>query len=283
MTTAFSSLADLLDPKASRWYCDRKECDGNPHGEWRWCEHADGDHDATCRHARSNQRPPADDRWNIWLLLAGRGFGKSRAGCEWIVDQALRYENSSWGVVAPTWNDVRKCADDPGMGLSFRLGSDLRSYNRTLGIMSLQNGATIHLASADKPDRLRGYNFWGCWADELAAWRYPETWTAALMPALRIGPHPRVVVTTTPKTVRLVRDLLDRTDGSVAVTRGSTWDNSLNLAGTALEELKIRYEGTRIGRQELYGELLLDTPGALWNLDTIDRTRAVLVGVDDRD
>jgi len=127
---------------------------------------------------------------------------------------------------------------------------------------------------ADSPDAGRGLNLSGAWLDELAIWQYPyETWTEGLAPALRIGDRPRVVVTTTPKPIKLLRDWVTRTDGSVHITRGSTFDNRKNLSETALAELKARYEGTRTGRQELYGELLEQAEGALWQRDWIERSR----------
>lgn len=209
--------------------------------------------------------------------MSGRGFGKSRAGAEWLADKARQHPSSEWAVVAPTAKDWRKCAEDPTSGLIAILQGDLREdvagYNRSLGKIRLKNGAIIHLESADKPDRLRGYNLWGAWTDEISSWRYRDAWDAGLAPALRLGPHPQICATTTPKPVPLVRDLAERDDGSVTLTTGSTWDNADNLAPMALAELRKRYEGTRLGRQELFGELLLDVPGALWTIDIISDGR----------
>ena len=127
---------------------------------------------------------------------------------------------------------------------------------------------------ADSPDSGRGLNLSGAWLDELAAWPYPyETWTEGLAPALRIGDRPRVVVTTTPKPIKLLRDWITRDDGSIYITRGSTFDNAKNLSETALAELRARYAGTRTGRQELYGELLDQAEGALWQRHWIEDTR----------
>lgn len=127
---------------------------------------------------------------------------------------------------------------------------------------------------ADNPDAGRGYNLAGVWADEIAKWRYPyESWVEGIAPALRIGERPRAVVTTTPKPIRVLREWISRTDGSVAVTRGSTFDNASNLSTAALTELQARYQGTRVGRQELYGELLDDVEGALWTRRIIDDYR----------
>lgn len=139
--------------------------------------------------------------------------------------------------------------------------------------LDLVNGSVIYGFSADQPERLRGANLGFCWAEELSSWRYPEAWYEGMVPALRIGEHPRVFVTTTPRPTPLIRDLTRRKDGSVHITRGSTWENAKNLSESALAELKRRYSGTRLGRQELEGELLEDTPGALWRHDDLDAAR----------
>jgi phage terminase large subunit-like protein len=153
------------------------------------------------------------------------------------------------------------------------------------------NGAMATTYSADEPDRLRGPQHDGFWADEVAAWDRPEAWDM-LQFGLRLGMNPRGVATTTPKPVRVVRDLLDQQrDGTVVVTAGSTYDNAPNLAPAFLAQIVRRYEGTRLGRQELLGELLLDVPGALWTAVQIDTDRVadapllermtrVVVGVD---
>lgn len=145
-------------------------------------------------------------------------------------------------------------------------------YNRSNGQITLTNGSKLHMISADEPDRARGLNLSGAWLDEFAAWRYEETWTAGLAPALRVG-NPKVVITTTPRPTKLIKEFTSRTDGSVVVTRGSTFDNAANLSPAALQELRVRYEGTRLGRQELFGEILLDNPDSLWSWESIDSTR----------
>ena len=141
-----------------------------------------------------------------------------------------------------------------------------------MGEIRLTNGSLIKLFSADEPDRLRGPQFHGAWCDELASWRYSETYDQ-LQFTLRLGSHPRTVITTTPQPTRLIKELSKRTDGSVRLVRGSTFDNAANLAPAALQQLRNRYEGTRLGRQELYAELLEDTPGALWTLSLLDSHR----------
>jgi len=259
-------LADSYAPleEKSSWYCDNLYCDGKPHSGWEW------------KHCRANQRPPDSD-WFIWLLLSGRGFGKSRCAAEWLLREAAATSHTEWAVVAPTGFDSRKCAEDLNVGvLNIAPKGLVVKYNRTLGDIHLSNNSVIHLVSADKPDRLRGYNLAGCWADELSSWRYPDTWHLGLLPTLRdMRVNPRVVVTTTPKPVTLLRNLVeeDHEQGSVVITRGSTFDNAENLAPKFLEEMKARYEGTRRGRQELYGELLTDVDGALVTQDMIDEPR----------
>ena len=222
--------------------------------------------------SRPNQLPPDGD-WRIWCCIAGRGWGKSFVGAGWLCEQALMQPNTEWAVVAPTFTDVRRtCVEGPSGIIKSLMPGQLKFYNRSNGQITLSNGSKIHMISADEPDRARGLNLSGAWLDEFAAWRYEETWTAGLAPALRIG-NPQVVITTTPRPTKLLREFINRTDGSVVVTRGSTFDNAANLSEAALAELRNRYEGTRIGRQELYGELLTDTPGSLWSLEMIDSTR----------
>jgi phage terminase large subunit-like protein len=133
------------------------------------------------------------------------------------------------------------------------------------------NGARSLIFTADEPERLRGKQHMRLWADEVAAWRHPEAWDQAML-GLRLGSNPQAVATTTPRPTKLIRDLI--ADPSTVVTRGSTYDNRANLAPQFLDQIVKRYEGTRLGRQELGGELLLDVPGALWTLTMFDERRA---------
>ena len=223
--------------------------------------------------ARPEQIPDEGD-WSVWLYLAGRGSGKTRTASEWVAWQAIKMPKSRGAVIAATFSDVRDtCAEgESGLVAILRRYGVLESYNRSIGEIRLTNGSRIKLFSAAEPDRLRGPQFHYAHCDELAAWDYPETWDQ-LNFGLRLGTHPRTIVTTTPRPVKVIRDLLERTDDSVHVVRGSTFDNAKNLAPSALAQLRARYEGTRLGRQELYAELLLDTPGALWTQDMLDRAR----------
>jgi phage terminase large subunit-like protein len=230
--------------------------------------------------------------WNNYAAegLWHHNSGKTRSGAEWLAEQAATHPNTEWAIVAPTWRDCKKvCLEGPSGLVKALLPGELESMNSSDLLVRLSNGSRIYGYSADRPDRLRGANLSGAWVDEAAAMvRADELFSEALMPALRIGANPRTMITTTPRPVKLLRDLLARDDGSVAVVRGSTWDNAANLSRTALSELKARYQGTRLGRQELEGELLEDVEGALWSRDMLDATRVdkapplarIVVGVD---
>jgi phage terminase large subunit-like protein len=220
--------------------------------------------------ARPEQLPP-DGEWLTWLILAGRGWGKSRTGAEWIKTQALANPGTRWAVIAPTYADARDtCVEGESGLLSVLPKSAVANWNRSMGELQFANGSRVKLFSGDEPDRLRGPQHHGAWFDELGAFRYPEAWDQAQF-GLRLGTNPQAVVTTTPKPTKLIRELVQRS--GVVVTRGSTFDNAANLAPAALAELKARYEGTRLGRQELYAELLLDVPGALFTFANIDANR----------
>ncbi len=232
---------------------------------WRWRK----------EQARTEQLPPDGD-WNTWLYLAGRGAGKTRTAAEWLAWEAIKTPATRWAIVAPTYSDARDtCVEgDSGILGVLRRYDAILNWNRSLGEIVLTNGSIIKLFSADKPDRLRGPQHHGAWCDELAAFRYSDTWDQ-LQLGLRLGDKPRVIVTTTPRPTPLIRSLAARNDNSVALTRGSTFDNAANLAPSALLEFQARYGGTRLGRQELFGEILEDTEGALWTRGLIDRNRVL--------
>lgn len=223
------------------------------------------------RFARENQLPPEGD-WTVWLVMAGRGFGKTRLGAEWLAYEASRQPATRWAIVAPTGSDARDtCAEGvSGVVAILERYHRIATWNRSLGEIRLRNGSRIKLFSAEEPERLRGPQFHGAWVDELGAFRYEDAWDQ-LSFGLRLGHNPRVVVTTTPRPTALVRRVMK--DPNTVITRGSTFDNSKNLSPIALARLKERYEGTRLGRQELLGELLDDTPGALFTRANLDRDR----------
>lgn len=210
------------------------------------------------KQARPNQRPPAG-LWSVWMLLAGRGFGKTRVGAEWLGDQAQTHPGTRWAVIAPTSGDVRDTCFEGDSGLINVIPDKLiKAYNRSLGELVLLNDSRIKGFSSQEPERLRGPQFHGGWLDELAAWEYPEeTWDMYQF-GLRLGTHPQTVITTTPKPIPLVRTLFDESkkgDGAVILTSGSTYDNKANLAPNFFKQIAV-YEGTSLGRQEIYAELI---------------------------
>ena len=221
--------------------------------------------------ARPSQLPPAGS-WTVWLMLSGRGFGKTRAGAEWINLQ-IRDSCSRLALVGATAADVRDIMVEGESGiLACSPDHNRPEYQPGLRRLTWPNGAIATCYSADEPDRLRGPQHDGAWCDEIASWRYPDAWDM-LMLGLRIGRNPRVVATTTPRPVKLIRNLLAREGKDVVVSRGRTIENAANLAPAFLNEIMRRYEGTRLGRQELDAEVLEDVPGALWQREWIDRDR----------
>ena len=226
--------------------------------------------------ARNTQIQPKTDH-NIWLVLAGRGWGKTRTGAQDIAIYALRNSNTICAVVAPTFGDLRRVCFGGPSGLLSVLPQDCLDTNfGTNGFASanmeirLANGSKIIGFAAVSPERLRGPQFHRAWCDELASWQYPDAFDQ-LMFGLRLGDNPQCIITTTPKPIKILKDLLVRKD--VFVTKGNTFENADNLAESALSMMKERYEGTALGRQELYAEILDDVEGALWTQELIEKQR----------
>ena len=225
--------------------------------------------------ARPEQLTPKGD-WNVWLILAGRGWGKTRTGGMDAILYALKNPNVRVGVVVPTFGDLKRVAFGGESGiLSFLpreclLSGRGQGYNSAAQEIRLANGSIVQGFSAAEPERLRGVQFHRAWCDEIAAWRYPEAFDQ-LMFGLRLGTNPQVVITTTPKPTPLIKNLV-KNQGSI-ITKGSTFDNAENLAPSALQQLREKYEGTRLGRQELYAEVLEDIEGALWSWAAIEKAR----------
>lgn len=237
--------------------------------------------------ARPSQLPPAEfssGQKTYWLIEAGRGFGKTRCGAEQVrawIKQGFRYVN----LIGATLDDAR---DIMIQGESGILAICPRSERPRYVDRELRwpNGAKSLVFTADEPERLRGKQHDKLWADEVAAWRYAESWDQAQF-GLRIGTRPQAVVTTTPRPTPLVRELRSHPD--CVVTKGTTYENRENLAAEFFKSVVKKYEGTRLGRQELNAELLDDNPGALWHRVNIDTQRAarapeamerIVVGVD---
>ncbi len=227
--------------------------------------------------ARPNQVEP-EGNWTTWLILAGRGFGKTRTGAETIRQWACGDTPLSPGrcskiaLVAETAPDARDVMVEGPAGILACHPKDFRpQYFPSKRAVVWPNGAQAILFNAVEPDQLRGPQFDAAWCDELAKWRYAqETWDQ-LQFGLRLGVHPRQIVTTTPRPIPVVRRLIN--DKTCFVTRGRTYDNAANLAAPFLKQVEERYAGTRLGRQELDGEVLDDMPGALWNRDMLDGNR----------
>jgi len=226
--------------------------------------------------AREKQLQPQTDHY-IWLILAGRGWGKTRTGAQDIALYALRNPNSICAVVAPTAGDLRRvCFGGPSGLISilpkecFSDSKERKGYSSSLSEVRLFNGSKIVGYAASEPERLRGPQFHRAWCDEVAAWRYPEAFDQ-LMFGLRLGDNPQCLITTTPKPTKIIKDLAARED--VIITSGSTFENEANLADSALAMLKDKYEGTTLGRQELYAEIIENLEGALWTSALIDEVR----------
>jgi phage terminase large subunit-like protein len=216
--------------------------------------------------ARPAQLPPPGE-WRFWLILAGRGFGKTRAGAEWVRLQVANGRRRL-ALIGPTAADVRDVMVEGESGLINICPPDDRpNYQASRRRLIWPGGAVAFLYSAQEPERLRGPQHDGAWADELAAWAYPQAVWDQLQFGLRLGPDPRCMITTTPKPLPLLRQLVN--DPAGVVTRGSTYENRDNVPAAFIDRIIKRYEGTRLGRQELHAELLFDPPGALWTYETI--------------
>lgn len=228
--------------------------------------------------ARPNQLEPEGDDWNYWIFNAGRGAGKTRSGAEW-VRHNIKRGLKRVACVAPTKGDVRRVMVEGESGLlnvcskwdktltGVNLG--FPEWSPTKNQLRWANGAIAEFYSAEDPERLRGPQFHAAWADEVAAWRNQQEVWDMLSLCLRLGKHPRVMVTTTPKPTRLMRFLLKH-EKSV-ISGGSTFDNAANLSDVYLQAVRDAYEGTRLGRQELYAEVLEEAEGALWTTEILDK------------
>lgn len=233
--------------------------------------------------ARDKQTLPTQPFF-IWLILAGRGFGKTRTGAE-TVRKWVR-TNQYVNLIGATADDARDIMIEGESGILAICPNDERpQYVASKRRLEWQNGAISLIFTADEPERLRGKQHYKLWADELASWRYPEAWDQAMM-GLRLGDNPQGIVTSTPKPTKLVLDLVN--DPRNIVTTGTTYENRANLAQGFFDYVIKKYEGTRLGLQELEAKLLTDNPGALWKREQIDDNRVhiypdltrVVVGVD---
>lgn len=220
---------------------------------------------------RQPHQTPPEPPWRLWLLMAGRGAGKTWTGAQWVRNEIESGRRRSICLMAPTHLAGRKVMVEDGI-LPLCPPTAMPVYEMATGVVRWPNGGVAHLLSSETPDRARGYNFDGAWCDEIGAWENAEdTWDQLSFALRRTGPlgdAPAIVGTTTPRPTKLLRRLL--ADPGTVVTKASTFDNRANLNATVLAHLEGRYGGTRMGRQELLGEMLLDVEGALWTRAMMD-------------
>ncbi len=245
-------------------------------------------HESWAIWAMPGQREPEAD-WHVWLIRAGRGFGKTRAGAEWVSAVARATPGARIAMVGGTADDVRKVMVEGESGLiAVAQAGETYRWRRDAGEFVFDSGARAFVYSAEAPEKLRGPEHHAAWCDELAKWRYGDATWDNLMMGLRIGDRPRVLVTTTPRPVPLMRRLLALPD--LYESRGGMGENPF-LPASFVAAITATYEGTRLGRQELDGELIDDVEGALWTRDLLERQRCgvefalpvlvrVVVGVD---
>ena len=237
-------------------------------------------------YAHESQWPPEQDGWRVWLMMAGRGFGKTRAGAEWI-NRMARKRGLRIALVAASLDEARGVMVEGASGiLSVARAHRVRvKWEPSLKRLTWPSGTVAELYSGDHADGLRGPEHGFAWCDELAKWRQAEAAWMNLQMGLRAGPRPRVLVTTTPRPMQLLERL--KTDRWTVTTGGRTKDN-VTLPDAFVDVMMTTYGGTRIGRQELDGELIADVEGSLWPRETIERCRCdlparfdrVVVGVD---
>lgn len=244
--------------------------------------------------ARAEQLPPPGE-WQTWLICAGRGFGKTRAGAEWVRHIAKRNTDARIALVGASISEVRAIMVEGESGiLATSPPKRMPNFEPSLKRITWPNGAQAMLYSAGEPESLRGPQHSHAWCDEIAKWdisgeRGMKSWDNLVM-GLRLGERPQNLATTTPRAVPLMRRLMDEAaSGGVKITRGSTYDNAANLPQRFIKDIRRNYGSTALGRQELDGELLAEVEGALWSRAMIERCRAsgtsepitrVVVGVD---
>jgi len=255
---ALQRLKELQNAAWRPFFCNVRGCDGSPHGDWSW------------NHARADQQPPPGDRWLTWLMMSGRGAGKTRTGNEWVhkmVEQVPRV-----ALVAPTSGAARDVLLEGESGLLRIAAPGKRPlWEPSKRRLTWPNGAVGSVFSAEEPDRLRGPEHGAALCDE--ACFYPlvqDVWDNLLF-GLRMGKAPKVMVTTTPSPSPWLKALL--ADERTVLSRASTYDNLANLSPVFAERIISKYEGTRLGRQELLAEVLTDVQGALWTWELVEAAR----------
>jgi phage terminase large subunit-like protein len=242
------------------FYCPRVDCDGLPHDDWAW------------NHAREDQKPPTDAEWLTWLLLSGRGAGKTRTGAEYT--HRMAEVTGRMALVGATGPDARDVMVEGESGLLTIARPGWKPhFEPSKRRLTWPNGCVATIFSAEEPDRIRGPEHGYAWVDEPAHFALITDVWDNLMFGLRIGRRPRVVATTTPKPRPWVKEI--SRDPRTRVAKASTYDNLVNLAPAFAETILKKYQGTRLGRQELHGEILEDVEGALWTWELIEPDRVV--------
>jgi len=251
---AMSDLVEILKDPATRAQYAKLPAEYRAAFEWRtnWL-----------LKAHKYQILPSGDWWDIWLLLAGRGAGKTRTAAEQLGWWAWQHPETRWVVAAPTSSDVRSTCFEGDSGLLSVIPSVLiKDYNKALHELVLINGSLIKGIPASEPERFRGPQFHGGWCDELAAWEYLQDAWDMMQFGLRLGKKVRLICTTTPRPKDLILDLVDRSGDDVALVTASTYENLDNLADNFRKQI-LQYEGTKLGRQEIYAELIDPEEGGM--------------------
>jgi phage terminase large subunit-like protein len=226
--------------------------------------------------ARPEQLPP-DELFTthkfIWLYLAGRGAGKTRTMAEFVLDCIRNKGYRYISLVGATAPEVRTIIIEGESGILNICPPDFRpDYEPSKKQIKFPNGAVANIFYGTEPDLSRGAQSDLVWMDEVCKWQYPQSTYDNIMFGLRLGKNPLCCISTTPKPIKVIKDLLK--NENAVITRGSTYDNRDNLAPSFIDTIIKKYEGTRLGRQELLAEILVDNPGALWKRDWIDRDRS---------
>lgn len=282
---AKAELAKRVEARRSSerrvWFCGDRHCSGLPHGVYTY-PHARG---SEREDGRGSQYPPLGIDWVVWLILAGRGAGKSKTGSEYTRHAAKKI--SHLGLIGPTSSTLRNVMVEGPSGLikSCEGAGESFLYEPSKQRFTFQNGAIATLYTAEEPERIRGSNLGFTWCDEPAFWSQAQTVWDMMMFALRDGPRPHVLATTTPLPSDFIKELVARE--STRVVTGSTYDNRANLPEVFFQQILDKYEGTYLGRQEIYGEIIDDREGSLWrseqfryaDIDTRQMER-VVIGID---
>jgi phage terminase large subunit-like protein len=251
---ALAALQQLTDRPWKPFYCSKIMCDGKPHGQWDF------------PHGRWDQHPPAGD-WLTWLVRGGRGSGKTRTGAEWTHRRTK--VSPRIALIAPTTRAARDTLVEGESGiLACSPPGQMPDWEPSKNKLTFANGAVAYTFSGEEPDRLRGPQHYDAWLDEPAHIALIESVWSMLLFGMRLGKSPRICCTTTPVPTKWMKDLIaDPSTVSVAV---STYANIDNLAPHFAQQILHRYEGTRLGRQEIHGEILADVEGALWQYEYFD-------------